>query len=548
MRRARKVLFNSVLRKYFSVMRNDFIVFSVLAVVIIGVLGWLWQPFWVLYALLLPVLLLGGYDMFQNRHALKRNFPILGRGRYLMEILRPKLYQYFVESDIDGRPFSRTQRSVVYQRAKKELDTTAFGTQLNVYEEGYEWMAHSIAALDPHSIVSSPRITVGAERCQKPYNASVLNVSAMSFGSLSPNAILALNGGAKIGNFAHNTGEGGISPYHNELGGDLIYQVGTGYFGSRSSDGNFSPDMFEQRVRHADNVKMIELKLSQGAKPGHGGILPARKNTPEIAAIRGVEPHTEVLSPPYHKAFQTPIGLLQLLTQMRELSGGKPVGFKLCVGSRREFFAICKAMVQTGMIPDFITVDGGEGGTGAAPIEFSDSVGMPFKEGLAFVHDALVGFGLRPHIRILASGKILTGYQLFRAIALGADACYSARAMMLALGCIQALECNKNTCPTGVATQDPELMQGLVVSDKKVRVANYQRETVKSLVELMAAAGLKDTAQIGRQHISRRVSMREVRRYDEIYPYLTAGCLLQADTVPETYRQEWAAAVAEHWQ
>lgn len=528
-------------------MRNEFIVFSILSVFLVGILGWLWQPFWVLYVLLLPVLLLGWYDMLQNKHALMRNFPILGRGRYIMEVLRPKLYQYFVESDIDGRPFSRTQRAVVYQRAKKELDTTAFGTQLNVYEEGYEWMQHSIAALDPHLLNFSPRVAIGVERCAKPYELSVLNVSAMSFGSLSPNAIMALNGGAKIGGFAHNTGEGGISPYHNEPGGDLIYQVGTGYFGARAKDGNFSHSLFEERVRSADNVKMIELKLSQGAKPGHGGILPARKNTPEIAAIRGVEPHTDVLSPPYHKAFTTPIGLLQLLTQMRELSGGKPIGFKLCVGAKSEFFALCKAMSQTGMMPDFITVDGGEGGTGAAPIEFSDSVGMPFKEGLAFVHDALVGFGLRPHIRVLASGKILTGYQLFRALALGADACYSARAMMLALGCIQALECNKNTCPTGVATQNLELMSGLVVSDKKVRVANYHKETVKSLVELMAAAGLSSTDKISRHHIFRRVSMREVRRYDEIYPYIATDCLLQADTVPEQYRQDWLDADASHW-
>jgi glutamate synthase domain-containing protein 2 len=528
-------------------MRNDFTVFTIVSLLIVGVLGWLWQPFWVLFVLLLPILIMGWYDVLQRRHAIMRNFPILGRGRYIMEVLRPKLYQYFVESDIDGRPFSRTQRSVVYQRAKKELDTTAFGTQLNVYEEGYEWMQHSIAAIDPHSIDQSPRIMIGAERCAKPYSASVLNVSAMSFGALSSNAVMALNGGAKIGGFAHNTGEGGISPHHQALGGDLIYQVGTGYFGSRSPNGSFDPDRFVARTLQADNIKMIELKLSQGAKPGHGGILPARKNTPEIAAIRGVEPHTDVLSPPYHKAFKTPIELLQLITQMRQLSGGKPVGFKLCVGSKTEFLAICKAMVKTGMMPDFITVDGGEGGTGAAPIEFADSVGMPFKEGLSFVHDALVGFGLRSHIRLLASGKVLTGYQLFRAIALGADACYSARAMMMALGCIQALECNKNTCPTGVATQDPELVSGLVVADKKVRVANYHKETVKSLVELMAAAGLDSTTKINRSHISRRVSMREVRRYDEIYPYIPAGCLLQADTVPDSFKLHWEQANAEHF-
>lgn len=416
-------------------MRNDFIVFSVISLLLIaGIAFFFWPPFWWTLLFFGPIILLGFYDMAQARHAIMRNFPIFGRGRYVMEELRPKLYQYFIESDIDGRPFSRIFRSVVYQRAKKQLDTSPFGTQLNVYEEGYEWMNHSIAALDAHDLGHDPRVMVGGPNCQQPYHASIFNVSAMSYGSLSKNAILALNGGAKIGNFAHNTGEGGISPYHIEPGGDLIYQVGTGYFGCRTKDGNFSPELFAERTA-MPNVKMIELKLSQGAKPGHGGILPAKKNTPEISKIRNVEPFTAVLSPPYHKAFSTPIGLLELIKQMQELSGGKPVGFKLCIGSRSEFLGICKAMVQTGIYPDFISVDGGEGGTGAAPMEFSNSVGTPFKEGLAFAYDALVGFDLKKDIRILASGKILTGFHIFRALALGADACYSARAMMMALGC-----------------------------------------------------------------------------------------------------------------
>ncbi|MEZ5044899.1 MAG: FMN-binding glutamate synthase family protein [Saprospiraceae bacterium] len=523
-------------------MRNDFVVFSLVSIIVVAAIGYfLWPAFWWVMVILGPIILLGFYDMTQTNHAIMRNFPILGRGRYIMEELRPKLYQYFIESDTNGAPISRTMRSVVYQRAKKEQDTTPFGTQLDVYEEGYEWMNHSIGALDAHALDPNPRVQIGGESCQQVYPSSLLNVSAMSFGSLSKNAILALNGGAKIGGFAHNTGEGGISPYHKEEGGDLIYQVGTGYFGCRASDGNFSPDRFKATV-DLPTVKMIELKLSQGAKPGHGGILPAKKNTPEIAAIRGVEVGTDVLSPPYHKAFNSPIGLLTLLQQMRELSGGRPVGFKLCIGRRSEFIGICKAMIETGIKPDFITIDGGEGGTGAAPIEFSDSVGMPFREGLTFAVDALTGFDLKKDIKVLASGKIITGFHLFRALAIGADAANSARAMMLALGCIQALECNKNTCPTGVATQIPELVAGLSVSDKRVRVANFHRETIKSLVELMAAAGISQAKEINRSHIFRRVSLNEIRSYDELFPEMAAGSLRYEQDIPVEWRKIWKAA------
>lgn len=523
-------------------MRNEFLVFSIISLGLVFIVGYYtWPPIFWLYLILVPLILLGLYDMFQEKHAIMRNFPILGRGRYVMEELRPKLYQYFIESDTNGRPISRIFRSVVYQRAKRVLDTSPFGTQLDVYEEGYEWMNHSIAALDAHDLNSDPRVRVGSRHCQQPYLASVLNVSAMSFGSLSKNAIEALNGGAKIGDFAHNTGEGGISPYHEAPGGDLIYQIGTGYFGCRTEDGGFSPELFAERTA-SDQVKMIELKLSQGAKPGHGGILPGRKNTPEIAEIRGVKVGTDVLSPPHHKAFATPTGLLEFIRQMQDLSDFKPVGFKLCIGKKSEFLAICKAMVETGIYPDFITVDGGEGGTGAAPLEFSNSVGMPFREGLAFAHDALVGFDLRQHIRLFASGKIITGFHIFQALALGADGTSSARAMMLALGCIQALECNKNTCPTGVATQDKELVAGLVVNDKKVRVANYHRETVHSFVELMAAAGLSDPSQINRSHIYRRINVNEVRRYDDLYPPLETGCLLREATVPDGLLRAWQEA------
>ena len=513
-------------------MRNEFLFFAVLSIVLTGLAAWYWTPgaAW-LYVLWLPLVGMGVYDMVQPRRAIARNFPVLGRLRYLAEWMRPKVLQYFVESDTDGRPFSRLNRSVIYQRAKKVTDSTPFGTQLDVYEEGYEWMAHSIAALDKKLLDHHPRVLIGGKDCKKPYSLSILNVSAMSFGSLSKNAVLALNGAAKIGNFAHNTGEGGIAPYHLAPGGDLIYQVGTGYFGCRNAEGNFDAGVFAETAA-AGQVRMIELKLSQGAKPGHGGILPAAKNTPEIAAIRKVKPGIQVDSPPYHKAFNTPIGLLQLLQTMRERSGGKPVGFKLCVGNKHEFVAICKAMLETGILPDFITVDGGEGGTGAAPLEFSNYVGMPFREGLAFVHDALTGFDLRKDIRILTSGKIASGFDIFRARALGADACNSARAMMMALGCIQALECNKNTCPTGVATQDPELSAGLVVDDKRVRVANYHKNTVESFVELMAAAGVLHPEQINRRLIHRRVFMNQMRRYDEIYPTLETGCLLHEKSWP----------------
>lgn len=523
-------------------MRNEFLVFSIISVGLVFVVGYYaWPTIYWLYVLLIPLILVGLYDMVQKKHAIMRNFPILGRGRYVMEELRPKFYQYFIESDTNGRPISRIFRTVVYQRAKKELDTSPFGTQLEVYEEGYEWMNHSIAALDAHDLDANPRIRVGGQHCQQPYMASIFNVAAMSFGSLSKNAVEALNGGARLGEFAHNTGEGGISPYHEAQGGDLIYQIGTGYFGCRAEDGGFSPERFAERTASLQ-VKMIELKLSQGAKPGHGGILPGRKNTPEIARIRGVIPGIDILSPPYHSAFSTPVGLLEFIRQMQDLSDFKPVGFKLCIGQKSEFFAICKAMVDTGIYPDFIAVDGGEGGTGAAPMEFSNSVGMPFREGLAFAYDALVGFDLKQHIKLFASGKIMTGFHIFQSIALGADAAYSARAMMLALGCIQALECNKNTCPTGVATQDKELVAGLVVSDKKVRVANYHRETVHSFVELMAAAGISDPAQINRSHIYRRVSMHEVRRYDELFPPLVEGSLLKEASVPKRYRQDWQLA------
>ena len=528
-------------------MRSGFIMFSlVLIAAVAAIAHFLWSPFWWAFLIVAPIVLLGLYDITQKKHAITRNFPILGRSRYLAEWLRPKLYQYFIESDTDGRPFSRIFRSIVYQRAKKDLATTPFGTQLNVYDEGYEWMNHSIAALDHHQLDEDPRVLIGGPDCKQPYSCSLFNVSAMSFGSLSKNAVMALNGGAQIGNFAHNTGEGGIAPYHDKFGGDLIYQIGTGYFGCRSKEGGFDPDLYVERTKPS-NVKMIELKLSQGAKPGHGGILPAKKVTPEIAKIRSIEMGKDVLSPPFHKEFNTPRGLLEFIKQLRDLSGGKPVGFKLCIGHKAEFLAICKAMVETGIKPDFISVDGGEGGTGAAPLEFSNSVGMPFREGLAFAYNALEGFDLKKDIKIIAAGKIVTGFHIFRALSLGADVAYSARAMMMAVGCIQALECNMNSCPTGVATQKEHLVKGLVVEDKKFRVANYHRETINSFVELMAASGINDPDQINRSHMYRRIIMDKTMRYDEIYPYLDRGCLLNEASIPSDWKKDMAMSDSEHF-
>ena len=530
------------LRNLKADVRVKFLFYALLSVAAVVAIGhFLWPPFWWAFVIIGPLILVGISDLVQKKHAILRNFPIVGHGRYISDWMRPKIYQYFVEPDHDGRPFSRIFRSIVYQRAKDELDTAPFGTQFNVYSEGYEWMNHSIAAIDPSTLDHDPRVLVGGNSCQKPYSASLFNVAAMSFGSLSKNAIMALNGGAKLGGFAHNTGEGGIAPYHDKFGGDLIYQIGTGYFGCRSKDGNFDPALYQERTA-AENVKMIELKLSQGAKPGHGGILPAKKATKEIARIRNIEPHKDVLSPPYHQAFSTPRELLFFLRKMQELSGGKPVGFKLCIGHRAEFLSICKAMRETGIRPDFISIDGGEGGTGAAPLEFSNSVGMPVREGLAFAYNALEGFELKDEIKLIASGKIVTGFHIFRALALGADLCYSARAMMMAVGCIQALECNKNTCPTGVATQREELVRGLVVSDKKQRVYNYHKDTVHSFVELMAASGIANPDMINRSHVYRRIVMNKHQRYDQIYPYIHQGCLLSEDTIPEDWKFDMSLA------
>jgi glutamate synthase domain-containing protein 2 len=527
-------------------MRKSFVIGSL--IILAGCAAAIVYKHWAAWLLVVfvPLIIIGFADMIQTKQTIRRNFPLIGRMRYWAEWMRPKIYQYFIESDTDGAPFNRLARNVIYQRSKKVNDTTPFGTQLNVYETGYEWLNHSIAPLDHKDIDHNPRVTVGGPDCKQPYAASIYNISAMSFGSLSKNAIMALNGGAKLGGFAHNTGEGGLSPYHLQPEGDIIWQIGTGYFGCRNKDGTFNFDAFAERAA-LPNVKMIEIKLSQGAKPGHGGILPAKKVTDEIAKIRLVEKGKDVLSPPYHTAFKTPLELVQFIKKLRNLSGGKPIGFKLCVGRKSQFIAICKAMVKTGIMPDFITVDGGEGGTGAAPLEFSNHVGMPLRDAVAFVYDTLNGFAIKKHIRIIASGKVATGFDLIKNLSLGADMCNSARAMMLAVGCIQALECNTNNCPTGVATQNPTLYAGLDVSDKRVRVANFHHETVKSAVELMAAAGINHPSKLHRSFIYRRLNAGKIKTYAETYPYVLRGSLLEAP-FPAEFQLDMANSTEETFE
>jgi glutamate synthase domain-containing protein 2 len=521
-------------------MRKAFIALAAFLVTATIMISLAWPPFFWAFIFVGPFVLLVIYYLYQPKHSIVRNYPVFGRLRYVAEDLRPKVYQYFVESDTNGKPFSRLSRSLIYQRAKKETDTIPFGTQLDVYENGYEWLSHSIAAISHHELNEDPRVMIGGPDCAQPYAASIFNISAMSFGSLSENAILALNGGAFMGNFAHNTGEGGISDYHAAEKGDLIWQIGTGYFGCRHHDGSFNDEAFAERSKR-DQVKMVEIKLSQGAKPGHGGILPAMKVTPEIARIRLVKEGYDVISPPAHSAFSTPLELMDFVKKLRTLSGGKPVGIKLCIGRKSEFFAICKAMIQTGIYVDYITVDGGEGGTGASPQEFSNAVGMPLREGVAFVYDVLTGFDLKKHIKIIASGKVASGFDIVKNIALGADICNSARGMMFALGCIQALECNMNTCPTGVATQDQSLMKGLVVEDKKVRVFNYHRLTVASAIELLGAAGLRHPYQLTRAYINRRISPNVMQSYIESFPYIPEGSLLET---PYPVRYELGMALS----
>jgi glutamate synthase domain-containing protein 2 len=524
--------------------RKIFIASAILAPLATLLLAQFWLHAYWLFVIIIPLIALGIYDMMQIKHTLLRLYPVIGHIRYLFEMIRPEIQQYFVENDTDGQPVNREFRALVYQRAKGQRDTRPFGTVFDVYRNGYEWIDHSLA---PKPLTTkNPRVRFGGPDCTQPYDASPLNISAMSFGALSQNAIMALNKGAKIGGFAHNTGEGGLSPHHLKHGGDLVWQIGTGYFGCRNADGGFDDELFKTKASN-DVVKMIEIKLSQGAKPGHGGILPAVKLTQEIADIRHVPMGQDVVSPAAHSAFSTPVGLLEFVAKLRKLSGGKPVGFKLCIGRKSEFLAICKAMIETGITPDFITVDGGEGGTGAAPVEMTNSVGMPLRDGLIFVNNALIGTGLRDRIRIIASGKSISAFHALRLLALGADTINAARAMMFALGCLQARHCNQDTCPTGIATQDPARYKALNVDIKADRVANYQRLMIENLMELIGAAGLDRLDELRPWHINHRVSGTTVKNYAELYPSITAESLLSVTDMPESLQQDWQRADPARW-
>ena len=456
-----------------------------------------------------------------------------------METLRPEIHQYFVETDQGGRPFNRDQRAQVYQRAKNIDAVMPFGTRFDVYEEGYEWVTHSL--WPKHIEEELSRVDIGGASCLQPYSASIMNISAMSYGALSDNAILALNGGAKLGNFYHNTGEGGVSRFHLQPGGDIVWNVGTGYFGCRNKDGTFSAEMFADTVSKPQ-IKMIEIKLSQGAKPGHGGLLPGSKVTEAIAEARGVSVGEDCNSPPQHSAFRNPHELIEFVQTLRELSAGKPVGFKLCVGNPVEFAAIVRAILDVGVdhAPDFITIDGSEGGTGAAPPEFSNRIGMPLVEGLSIARNFLLGTDLKDHIKLIASGRVLNGFDLIRTLALGADVCNSARGMMFALGCIQALQCGSNKCPTGIATQNPRLFNGLHVDDKRVRIRNYQHKTVHTALEIVGALGLKSPSDLRPEHVYRRIDGLKTMTFEGMYRSVGVGSLRNTGASGnETYDRWW---------
>jgi len=512
------------------------VVFGVLTVAVGHVFPWL-------FAAAVALVAVGVVDLLQTRHSLLRNYPLLGHLRWVFEGVRPEIRQYLIESDEDAVPFSREQRSIVYARAKNELSARPFGTQMDVYEAGYAWLGHSIAAAktpDPDF-----RVTIGGPACRQPYAASLYNISAMSFGALGANAIRALNKGAKLGGFAHDTGEGSISRYHREHGGDLIWEIGSGYFGCRNADGSFDPGRFAAQAAQ-DQVRMVEIKLSQGAKPGHGGVLPAPKVSPEIAEARGVPMGVDCISPARHGAFATPVAMMQFIQTLRDGANGKPVGFKLCIGHRWEFLALVKAMLQTGILPDFIVIDGKEGGTGAAPLEFVNHVGTPLVDGLTFARDALIGAGLRDKIRLGASGKLVTAFDLAWAMALGADWCNSARGFMFALGCIQAQKCHTNRCPVGVATQDPLRQRALVVPDKATRVANFHHATLEALAEIVAAAGLDHPRDLSPEHIFVRGRTGLVTSAAQAYPALAPGELLTGTSNP-VFARYWQMASPDHF-
>jgi len=508
-------------------------------------LGWFVGAGW--YAplvVLVPLAALGVHDLYQPARAILRNYPIVGHLRFILESVRPELRQYLIEDERDPVPFSREQRAMVYQRAKNVLDKRAFGTVRDVGAVGHGWVSHSMS---PTVIEDTNfRVTIGGPDCTQPYSASILNISGTSFGAVSANAIMAFNLGAKMGGFAHNTGEGSISPHHRKYGGDIIWQIATGYFGCRTPEGRFDPDLFARQAAEPQ-VKMIEVKLSQGAKPGHGGVLPGAKVTPEIATTRGVPLGEDCVSPAAHAEFSTPLEFVAFIARLRQLALGKPIGMKMALGHRHEFLAVVKAMLQTGVTPDFIVIDGGEGGTGAAPPELADHVGVPLAEALSFVHNALVGAELRERIKLGASGKIITAYDICRTLALGADYVLSARGFMFSVGCIQARSCHSNTCPTGVATQDPGRQRALVVSDKAPRVANFQRNTLKALAELLGSAGLEHPSELRPWHLQFRHASGAVLRGDEAYPHTAPGALLSRAVTPDLAR-EWDRAQPDSFQ
>lgn len=516
--------------------RTWFYILSAIVFTAIIVVAFFWSH--VLYFLILfgPLFLLGLYDIFQGSSNILRNYPVWGHWRYTLLKIRPEIQAYFIETEQSARPFNCAQRFLVYERAKQEEDNLPFGTQMDVHEVGYEWVNQSMLPTEPE-FEESTRVLIGGPQCKYPHSASRLNVSAMSFGAISAEAIRALNRGARLGKFHQDTGEGGLSKYHLMEGGDIVWEIGTGYFGCRTKDGKFDPEQFKQKVQHP-NVKMVEIKISQGAKPSHGAILPGIKVTPELAQARGVTPWVDCLSPPKHSTYSTPIGLLEYVQQLRDLSGGKPSGFKLCIGILREFMSICKAMLETSIYPDFIVIDGSEGGTGAAPIEFSNRIGVPLNEGLIFAHNCLVGIGLRKHIRLIASGKIITGFDMLSKIALGADILNSARGMMFALGCVQSRRCHLNTCPTGVATQDPARRYALKINEKAIRVKNFQRATLNSFLAVLGATGLDRPENLSPNIIHRRVSKDKALTYDEIFPYLNENSLIDG-SAPEMYMNIW---------
>ncbi|MEG2714853.1 MAG: FMN-binding glutamate synthase family protein [Glutamicibacter sp.] len=521
---------------FLAVLFTGFVVTAILA----GTSGeWVW---WILVVLTGLLVLLGIRDLLQKKHAILRNFPIVGHARYLFEFIRPEIQQYFIERNTDGRPFNRDTRSLIYARAKGADSHKAFGTELNVNEVGHEYLLHSAAPVAP--VASQHRVRVGSSQCSQPYEISLMNISSMSFGSLSANAVLAMNKGAAMGEFVHETGEGGLTKYHLEYGADLFWEIGSGYFGCRTEQGRFNPETFAAKANH-EKVKGITIKLSQGAKPGLGGVLPAAKVTAEISEARDVPMGVDCISPASHAEFSTPRELMHFVAKLRDLSGGKPVGIKFCVGSRTDVMALCKGMLETGILVDFITIDGAEGGTGAAPLEYEDHVGAPLTEGLMLVHNTLVGAGLRDEIRLAAAGKVANGSDIIKRLIQGADFTFSARSMMMATGCIQAQQCHTNHCPVGVATQNKRLMRALDVEDKGHRVYNYHRLTVTECAQIMASMGLTSPEQLNTRMLRRRVNLQSTRSYASLFQWLRPGELLE--DIPGSWMEDWDEADADHF-